>query len=751
MARLVTQSAPEENDAQDASGVRTDDAILSEAQERFGWAESAESPWRAKALEDRTFALTEVQWDPITADKRQREGRPVLTVNRIKPMLLQLTNDVRQSTPMLLVSPVGNADVKVAEVWQGLIRHIEYDSDAAVAYDTAAFCAATDGKGYIRLSTAYESATSLDQVIRIERIRNPYAVYMDPGAQKQDGSDAEWCFVLSDMTWPAFRTRYPDSKHSKPDEGTTWSTASPGNELPDWVRSDGVRVADYYVREYHDAWVSLVQDPETGEQSVVTSRTPPPDVLDPLTGESRSPVVQGPDGTPVQRQTRIPVVMHYQLTADEILGRTEWPGQYIPVVRVCGLEVEINGRVDYQGIVRGLKDAQRILNYALAGAVENVALAPKAPFIGPVGAFESDPNWAQLNTTTPAYLAYDVVYDKHGNPAPPPQRNFGEPPIQAVMQLVMAAADELKQMGIPDAGMGQRSNETSGIAIQRRAQMAQTTWFHIVDNLQNSERHIGRVILDAGPRVYDTPRVLRIIGEDDSPQTVTVNAPTEHQGEQTTLDLTQTGFDVVLSSGPSYQTKRQETADATLNLMKNLPPQQAAVISDLGVRALDIPYSAEMAERIKRTLPPGVVQDNSQDPHVQQMQQQMAAMQQQIQALQAGEAYKAAELQLKHQGLELDWARLAWDREKGYLDAQVRALGDAEKAGITTNSTLLEHEMDAIRHHEAQEHEQYEDRSGMPQGAPYTMGPQGPPSPMAAPPMPAPDPRMAASAAAGGM
>jgi len=258
------------------------------------------------------------------------------------------------------------------------------------------------------------------------------------------------------------------------------------------------------------------------------------------------------------------------------------------------------------------------------------------------------------------------------------------------------------------------------------------------------------VILDAGPRVYATPRVLRIIGEDDTPQSITVNAPTEHKGAQTTLDLTQGTFDVVLSSGPSYQTKRQETADATLNLMKNLPPQQAAVISDLGVRALDIPYAAEMAERIKRTLPPGVVEDNKQDPHVQQMQQQMQAMQQQIQALQAGEAYKAAEIDLKKQNLQLDWARLAWDREKGYLDAEASMVTAEAKAGYQANALLLEHEMDAIRAHEGQEHEQYEDRSGLPQGAPMGPGPQGPPPP-GAPGMPVPDPRMAAPAAAGGM
>ena len=702
----IATSEPADEREPDAPDL-TDEGILTLARQRWTRANDARSGWAAKSLEDGVFAAGE-QWDIQDEAARDAAGRPSLVVDRILSMVVQVTNDIRQNRPALLVSPLGGgASKETAEVLQGLLRHIEYDSDADAAYDMAVWNAATGGLGWLALSAEYESPDSFDQVLKIGRVRNALAVVVDPGALSPVAADAEFGFILTDYSVEGFKAAFPDAVRA---QAPTWTTL--GVSLPDWVSTDGCRVADYYCKEWTTATVYRVQ---------------PPAPLDPQTGmpgplpapETYTGTEAPPEGTEIlaQRPTRTCVVKHYKITADEILQRTVWPGHYLPLVRVPGMEIETRGSVDYIGLVRQAKGPQRAYNYAISAALENVALSPKAPFIGYAGQF-SDPKWETANTDTFAYLEVDPVM-AGGAPAPLPQRNYSEPPIAACMQLVQQAGQDLQAVtNVYDAALGNRSNETSGLAIQRRTAQSATGTLHFADNLKRSIRHVGRIALGVIPTLYDTARTLRIIGEDDTAQQVDVNQPTQKAGQPAVFDLTAGQYDCTVDSGPSYQTKRQEGSESLFQLMKTLPPQQSAVIGDLAVRASDIPYAAEAAERIKKTLPPGIVPpehdaQGAPDPHLQQMQQQVQHLQQQVQEAQSGMAVEQAKIASAEKIAR--W-RIEADLQKAEMD-------------VSTKATLatLQHEMDVA-------HALIAEIQGGPPAGP--TGPDGmPPMPQGAGPM----------------
>lgn len=693
------------------SGVTaSDDVILEEARARWTRANDHEQSWRALALDDLRFVHGD-QWDSNLMARRDRQGRPCLVINKLLQHVLQVVNDIRQNRPALLASPSDDkSDPETAAVVQGLFRHIEYASDGDTAYDTAAWGQVVMGKGYLRLVARHERSDSFDQELRIERILSPFAVYLDPGAQVPDGSDAEWGFVCADLSREAFAAQYRQSA-TEIGLSTTNDWKGLGHGLPDWVSKDGVRVADYYCRHWRDATLYRIGLPDGSWRDYVHTEKPP-------------------EGVEIlaERPTKVGTVMHYKMTAHEILERTTWATSpwyvAVPIVRAVGLEMEIDGRRDYVGLVRFAKDPQRQYNAALSAAQEQVALAPKAPFAGYAGQF-TDPKWAQANTESYVYLEADpqpAKWHPTWGPAPLPQRQAFEPAIQATMVLVDHATENLKATtSIYDAALGQRSNETSGVAIQRRQQQSQTSNFHFVDNLKKAQRAIGRSALSALPILYDTDRILRIIGEDDTPHTVRVNGPAERDGQPVMkdgqpqrFDLTQGQYDIVLSTGPSFATKRQEGA-AVLQEALRAQPDLSWVMGDLFFRASDVPYREEMAERMKKAIAlrtPGLVQEEGEETISPQHQGQMQQMEQQIGQLQEmlGEA---------QQKVEAQEAKIASEERIALWKIQ----GDLEKArlqaGDLTALASLQAQIDEMG--------QRLDMVGADEPFPPPPGPAGPP------------------------
>lgn len=560
----------------------TDDDVLEEAREEFERAANMEEDNRREALDDLKFARLGEQWPAAMKRQRELESRPALTINKLPAFIRQVVNDARQNKPAIKVHPVDDSgDPATAEIMNDLIRNIEYTSSADVAYDTATECAVSNGWGYIRISTDYAHDDSFDLDIKIDRVANPFSIYGDPDSQAADSSDWNVAFVIEDMPKDAFCAKYKNA------EEVDWEeTGYTKIKNVSWFDDEHVKVCEYWTREEVQKTVILLSDGS---------------IVDEETLEKNAEIYNLMGVTVVKdRVTKSYKVMQRILTGAEVLSTTEWPGRFIPIVPVYGDEVNVEGKRYFRSLVRDAKDPQRMFNYWRTTATELVALAPKAPYIGRKGTFDSDlARWSNAHTTSYPFLEYD-------NEMPQRQAFAGVP--AGVLQEALNSSDDMKAvMGIYDASLGARSNETSGVGIAARQRQSDVSNYHFQDNMARAIRHAGRILLDLIPKVYTQERVVRLIGEDGSQRAVKVNGPTQVPGPdgnpiEKIFDLTKGRYDLTVSTGPSYNTKRQESADQMTQLIQSFP-QAAPVIGDLLVKSLDWPNADEIAERLAAINP----------------------------------------------------------------------------------------------------------------------------------------------------
>lgn len=657
-----------DRDAGDAGERSVDqvEAFLEIARQRFRLVAESEAEQRADALDDMKFKTGD-QWPLDIKAARDRDGRPCLTINRIPQFVRQVTNDQRQNRPGIQVNPVGaGADVDTAEVIEGLIRHIE-SNNADVAYDTAFdYAASTGGPGYIRILTRYVGPDSFDQEIYIDRVLNPMTVYIDPDYKEPDGRDMRWAFIVEDLSREEYKLKYPGTHLASLSD-----FASIGDKLMEWANKKTIRVAEYWYIEEVERELCLLQDGRT-----VFS--------DELQAEDVDQISQ-------MREVKDPQVKWAKINAVEIIDeRTDYPGKHIPIVPVLGDENIVDGKRKLSGLIRFAKDPQRAYNYWTSAETESIALAPKAPFIVEAGQVEGYEHfWRNLNTKNYAYLPYKAkaLGDKL---APPPQRSQWEPPIQAIALARAQSQDDLKATtGIYDASLGARGNETSGRAILARQREGDVANFHLIDNLSRSIRQVGRIVLDLIPHVYDAPRIARIIGRDNQQKLVTIqsstnpNVPPAPPQQQDNSDIDRIydvgvgRYDVTVTVGPSFNTKRQESVQSMLELTRNFPAM-VPVVGDLLVSNMDWPGAKEIAERLRKVLPPEL-QDSPTDGKKQQqgIQSLPPAMQQQIQ-----------QLVQQHDQLTQMVQQLTQEKEQKTLELQNKI--DLEKLKIEAQIAIAE-------------------------------------------------------------
>lgn len=610
----------------------SEEDFLNVARQRFNLAVECEMQSRKEEEDDCEFFVGN-QWPVDIKSSRLLEKRPCLTINRLPQFVRQVTNEERQNRPSIKVNPVDSAaDIDTAKILQGMIRHIEYASKADIAYDNSFEGGAKSGKGYFRLRTDYADTMSFQQEIKISMIKDRFSVYVDPYYQEPDGSDMEWGFVFDDMSKDEFCAMYPDAELSSM---VDWESMS--KESLTWVRDRSVRVAEYYYKVYESEDICLLSNGKT-----VKKKDLPEDL---------STLEEGLRVTS-ERKTMIPKIKWAKINGYEILEETEILGEWIPIIPVIGEEAVIDGQRIYSGIIRNAKDPQRMYNYWKSAETEAIALAPKAPFVGGEGQFEGhEQNWKNANTKNHPYLEYKPT-SVGGVPLPPPQRNAVEPAVQAMTQASMMCVEDLKATtGIYDASLGNRSNEQSGVAIQRRNTQSQTANFHYIDNFAKSLRHAGRIMLNWIPQVYNGAQTARIIGEDGEIKMVQINKIFKQSDESKSHFLDAGRYDCTISVGPSFETKRQESVASMLDLSKALP-QTMQNAMDLLVRNMDWPGAQEIADRLKKLLPPGLIDNPDEKPLPPQIQGQMQHMSQMIQQL-SQQNSEYIEL-LKSKKLELD-------------------------------------------------------------------------------------------------
>jgi len=603
---------------------------LDEMRSRYTMAIAAYSDSREDELDDLRFMAgspdNQWQWPAdVLATRGAVQGqtinaRPCLTINKLPQHVRQVTNEQRQNRPSGKVIPADDkADVEVAAIYDGMVRHIEYMSDADVAYDTACENQVTYGEGYIRVLTEYCDEDSFDQDLRIGRVRNSFSVYMDPMSQDPTGADAEWCFITQDITKQEYERDYPDAAPLS----SILASGVGDQYLSQWLTEDTLRIAEYFYYKHEEATLNLYP----GNQSFFDGSP-----------EDKNMKEMGLKPIKSRRVDR-KKVMWMKTNGFESLEEREWAGKWIPVVRVIGNEFEVEGQIYISGLVRNAKDAQRMYNYWTSQEAEMLALAPKAPFIGYGGQFEGyEMQWKTANTTNWPYLEVNPdVTDGMGAVLPLPQRAAPPLPQTGLIQAKMGASDDIKSTtGQYDSSLGATSNERSGRAILAREKQGDTGTYHYVDNLARAIRHITRQLVDMIPKIYDTERIARIVGLDGEVDMVKIN-PQQPNPVNEIRDVN-TGiliekiynpgvgrYDVVVTTGPSYMTKRQEAMDAMSQILQG-NPQLWSVAGDLFVKNMDWPGSEELAARLAKTIDPKLLEDGDKDPALQAAEQQMQAM-----------------------------------------------------------------------------------------------------------------------------
>ena len=629
--------------------------MLALMRQRFQVALSALSNSREDEVNDLKFMAgspdNRWQWPAdVLATRGSIQGqtinaRPCLTINKLPQHVRQVTNEQRQNRPSGKVIPADDkADIQVAEIFDGMIRHIEYISDADVAYDTACDNQVTYGEGYIRILTEYAREDSFDQDIKIGRIRNSFSVYMDPAIQDPCGSDAEYCFITQDMLKTDYERDFPNASPVS----SLMSQGVGDQSMAMWLTEDRVRIAEYFYIERKRATLNLYPDNVTAFE-----------------GTAQDKQLKAMFGAPLRTRTMDrKKVMWAKTNGAEVLEEREWAGKHIPVVRVVGNEFEVDGRLFVSGLVRNAKDAQRMYNYWVSQEAEMLALAPKAPFIGYGGQFEGyEQQWKTANTNNWPYLEINPdVTDGAGAPLPLPAR--AQPPMASsgLLQAKLGASDDIKSTtGQYDSSLGQQSNERSGRAILAREKQGDTGTYHYVDNLARAVRYVARQLVDLIPKIYDTERVARIVGLDGEVGMVQLNPqqpePVREIQDQNGLVIGKVYnpsvgvYDVCVTTGPGYMTKRQEALDAMSMLLQS-NPELWSVAGDLFVKNMDWPGAQEMAKRFAKIIDPKVLAGEDQSPEMQAAKMQMEALMKDLNQM-AGmlqrveQSVEAQELQIK--------------------------------------------------------------------------------------------------------
>ena len=577
-----------------------------------------ESLKREMALDDLKFYVGSLGRDPyesgqwpsnISARLRARR-KPCLTLNRIKPAVKQVTNSMRLNRPSPWVYPVDDkADKRTARVLQGMFRHIESNSMADIAYDTACNGQTTGGVGYFRWVTEFTTPKSFTQEIKIQELDDPFAVYMGP--HKPDCSDLNDAFIVTDYDGDSYAAKFTGKSEFA---GLNDFTAI-GNMAKGWGRKNNVRVVEYYYRTFEDVPIVQLQDGQVMDVA---------DINDELMELLRS-TEQIVD----ERTSEVPTVHWCVSNGVEKLDEEIIPGEDIPIFEVVGDRQIVDG-VEYQsGIVRDAKDAQRQYNYFRSKMSEVISLAPTSPWIMAEGQDEGhEREWDLANIENYAVLRYKPK-SLSSHLAPPPQRNMAEPPIQAMVLASAQYEEDIKATTqVYDSKLGSRSNEVSGKAQQMRAQQSDTGNYNLHDNFGRTIRRLGRSLVKVIPIVYDARTVARIIGEDDKEEKVNIiNDPskpayeaveTEDGGIKEIYNLGTGIYDVAIGIGPNFLTKRQEAFEMLTKLVNSFPGLME-VGGDVILGNSDIPGAEELRTRLKRFIElknPDLLNDGEDQPPI---------------------------------------------------------------------------------------------------------------------------------------
>lgn len=640
--------------------VTDNEKLLQIARERADEAASAAMVHNDRAKQDLEFAAGR-QWPDDVRAAREENGQPCLTINASNQFIRRVTDMIRRMNPAVRVAAADSAATKeVAEIYEGLIRAIEYKWDAPSVYEGAAEQAAQCGIGWFRVRADYEPGDTFDQECVIERVYNPFAVVPDPVAKHPNRIDMRYCFVMEEMPRAEFEAAYPDVSANPLTEEHKNTLSTTFN----WSTTDTVTVAEYFWIEYEDRKIAQLP---TGEV-ILASQLPP--------------------GFKAKTRTvKHPKVMWAKITGDAVLeGPQEFPSRYIPVIAVTGEEIHIGEEIYRSSVIRWAKDPMMLYNYAASANAEVTGMQPKAPFmvtLNQIAGLES--YWNQANKANLPYLPYNP-----DEKAAPPQRM--QPPMssEGLLTAMQIAAEDIKRTtGIYDASLGARSNETSGVAIEKRQQEADAATSIYADNMVKAVRHCGTILVDMIPRVYDRNRVVVILGEDGQEKLETINGLMASQdGEIRVNDVTVGKFAVRIQVGQSHSSKREAAAQGMMEFLR-VNPAAAPLISDLIAKMQDWPESDRVAERLRATLPPQLQDETDGDMTPEEQMQRQQAMMQAQQQQQAAQMLQMRKAEAEVKEAEAKAAEAEAEAVKARIEAEAMMTQRAVMASAMTAGPMM--------------------------------------------------------------
>lgn len=673
----------------------TDKEIWEEARDRLKMAEDAESKNRALAKADLIFREGE-QWDKKPNTSVSLETIE-LTINLTDPLVNRVVNNMKQQRPRIKCHPVAEgADLETANVINGLIRHIEYRSNASIAYDTAGDLAATMGWGFWRVIIEYAAPDSFDMEIRILPIMNAFTVYLDPSAIMPDGSDAYWGIISNKIKKTEYRRVYGKEPQ------VSWS---PGDDdrVKNWVNEEEIRIAEYFrIMEKSDTLYQLT-DPSGRNFSKWKEELP----------SQAAMKAAGMTITDERKSSRKTVEL-FKLNGLSVISRQTIPGTYIPIIRCQGNARDIDGEVYRRGMVRSMMDPQRMVNFGEVAKIKRLGLTPMAPYIAAEGQLDGHPEWTEANRIPYPVLTYKpvTVTTPQGEiPLPPPQRQSPAQLEQGFAEFTGGMRANLNTVaGAPnEPGQDTQGEVVSGIAITARQGLSDQSHFQYYDNQTLGISHTGRIILEWIPHVYSEEKMQRIIGEDGIPQMVQINQGVTNNGIKTVKnDLTVGRYEVTMDSGPGTQTKREAALESIMAMLGTpLGEEASKVAPDLLFRLFDDPYMQQIADRFAAMTPQGLEQamegmpDNAKS-IIQALSKQLQACQQQLQEAESGltkeKMITATKMHDAHLKAETEDKRIHADVVMNHENNQTKLHIEDKKAGamMIDSENVRAHEKEMI-------------------------------------------------------
>lgn len=559
--------------------------ILENAKEEFKKDQEYWEPIYRAARDDLYFlsAKEDAQWSSTDRKSREKDNRPVLTIDQLGQYVNQVVNDIRKNTPSIDVIPDTDGTPEDAEIQQDLIRDILYNSDADTCFDVAASYAVKGSIGFIRIDTSYINENSFEQQLKIYTVHDPLKCYLDRNSKSITGEDATRATLLSAIDKDTFEKEF---------------------------------LGKGFVSFTDDSYVSSNRDDiilaEVFELDVKKKKIG-------LTADGTVEEVQEGVEYVQERDAEETTVKRYLMSGEDVLEKSEFVGDFIPLIPVYGNQMWVNGDREISSLIRRSKDAQRMFNYWKSLETELLQKQPKANFMAAVGQVEDFPDQWDDPDKTPV-LPYKPT-DVAGNPVPPPVRL--DPPMipVGIVNASRAAVDDIKAtIGMYAASLGQEANEVSGIAIQRRNEEGDTATYHFSDNLTKSINHVGRLLVGAIPKIYDTPRLISIIDKEGETKVIGVNGMMAKDQDQS-YNLITGSYKTKVITGASYTTQRQEAAKMLSDTVAK-SPELMPVVGDLLFKSMDFAGADAIAERMKKFIDPKYQDDEEEefDPEKEQMQ-----------------------------------------------------------------------------------------------------------------------------------